>query len=84
MFIQDAPGHILLMFEGWTSKIMTSYLAVTAHWLMKEWDLQSKLVAFSELNGIHSGENISGELYKVLKKYDICHKVPSSHNFEGS
>ena len=44
---------------------------------MKEWDLWYELVAFSELNSSHSGKNIGGELYKVLKKYDICHKVPS-------
>jgi hypothetical protein len=54
---------------------MTAYLAVTGHWITSEWKLHSKLLAFSELEGSHSGENIGEELYKVLKKYGIRHKV---------
>ena len=54
---------------------MTAYLVVMGHWITSEWKLHSKLLAFSELEGSHSGENIGEELYEVLKKYGICHKV---------
>ncbi|KAG0695465.1 hypothetical protein DFH29DRAFT_1005443 [Suillus ampliporus] len=29
--LQESPGHVSLTFDGWTSKIMTSYLAVMGH-----------------------------------------------------
>jgi hypothetical protein len=74
-FRQECPGRVSLTFDGWTSKIMTSYLAITGHWLSSEWELQSELLSFSELEGSHSGENIGQEFYEFLQKYDICNKV---------
>ncbi|KAG1737225.1 hypothetical protein EDB19DRAFT_1582664, partial [Suillus lakei] len=35
MELQESPGHVSLTFDGWTSKIMTSYLAVTGHWMTR-------------------------------------------------
>jgi hypothetical protein len=72
---QKSPGRVSLTFDGWTSKIMTAYLAVMAHWLTEDWQLRSELLAFSELGGSHSGENIGQELYNVAYKYDIEDKV---------
>jgi len=63
------------MFDSWTSKIMTSYLAITGHWLSSELELCLELLLFSELNGSHSSENISQEIYGFLERYDICDKV---------
>jgi hypothetical protein len=54
---------------------MTSYLAITGHWLSSKWELRSELLSFSELNGGHSGENIGQEFYDFLEKYDIRDKV---------
>jgi len=39
LFCQECPGCVSLTFDGWTSKIMTSYLAITSHWLSSEWEL---------------------------------------------
>ncbi|KAG2339944.1 hypothetical protein BDR05DRAFT_837668, partial [Suillus weaverae] len=33
--LQESPGRVSLTFDGWTSKIMTSYFAVTGHWLTR-------------------------------------------------
>ncbi|KAG2136388.1 hypothetical protein DEU56DRAFT_691490, partial [Suillus clintonianus] len=33
--LQESPGCVSLTFDGWTSKIMTSYLAVTGHWMTR-------------------------------------------------
>jgi hypothetical protein len=74
-YFQDAPGRISLTFDAWTSKIMTSYLAITGHWIDTEYKLRSELLAFSEIDGSHSGENIAHELLKVLKRYNIQEKV---------
>lgn len=62
---------------------MTAYLAVTGHWITREWQLRSEILSFSELEGSHSGENMGEELYVVLEKYNITHKV-SRLLFAGS
>jgi len=57
---------------------MTSYLAVTGHWIMHEWHLFSELLSFLELEGSHSGENIREELYNIMGKLGIRDKVNES------
>jgi len=54
---------------------MTSYLAITSHWIDREYKLRSELLAFSEIDGNHSGENIAHELLEVLERYKIQEKV---------
>ncbi|KAG1850741.1 hypothetical protein C8R48DRAFT_778089 [Suillus tomentosus] len=54
---------------------MTAYLAVTGHWVTKEWKLRSELLSFSELEESHSGKNMGDKLYNILKKYNITHMV---------
>ncbi|RDB15168.1 hypothetical protein Hypma_004006 [Hypsizygus marmoreus] len=56
--LQDAPAHILLIFDGWTSAIMQTYLA-------------AELLTFNELAGSHSGENTVEVLYDILNKTKI-------------
>jgi hypothetical protein len=62
-------------FDSWTSKTLVAYLAVTAHWIDGEWDLRSELLAFLELEGSHSGENLAQELYSVLSEVGIQDKI---------
>ncbi|KAF9471510.1 hypothetical protein BDN70DRAFT_778760, partial [Pholiota conissans] len=31
--LAKAPGRISLTFDGWTSAVMTAYIAVTAHYI---------------------------------------------------
>ena len=67
-----------LTFDVWTSKIMTSYLGVMAHWITQDWHLCSELLLFAELEGSHSGENVGEELYAILGKFGISDKVCKS------
>ena len=62
---------------------MTSYLAITSHWINNNYRLRSELLAFSEIEGSHSGENIAHELFKVLKMYNIQKKV-SFHSINST
>jgi hypothetical protein len=68
---QAAPRQISLTLNGWTSKTLVAYLAVTAHWINNEWDLHLELLAFVELEGSHSGKNIRQELYSILLQASI-------------
>ena len=54
---------------------MVSYLAVTAHFFTVDWELRSELLSFGELEGRHTGENISEELYHVIQRFGIQDKV---------
>jgi hypothetical protein len=54
---------------------MIAYLAVTAHFFTADWELRSELLSFRELEGRHTGENISKELYDVIKEFGIQDKV---------
>jgi hypothetical protein len=54
---------------------MTSYLAVTVHYINAEWELKIGLLSFTELEGSHTGENLGSHLYNILKDYCIENKV---------
>jgi hypothetical protein len=53
--LKSNSGQISLTFDGWTSKMMIAYLALMAHFITDDWQLQSELLSFSELEGSHSG-----------------------------
>lgn len=73
--LQEAPGKILFTFDGWTSAIMRAYIAITAHYINDDWELKSELLAFEELEGSHTGENLAEVLYTILDLHRIKHKV---------
>lgn len=73
--LEDCPGKVSLTFDGWTSKIMTAYLAITAHYITADWELKSDLLSFQELEGSHSGENIGDVLFNTVVKHGLANKV---------
>ncbi|GJE88702.1 hAT transposon family protein [Phanerochaete sordida] len=73
--LQTCPGKVSLTFDGWTSKIMTAYLAITAHYITVDWTLRSELLAFSELEGSHSGENMGQELHNAVTTHELENKL---------
>lgn len=72
---QCVPGQLSSCIDAWTSKIMTAYLAVTIHWIDKDWCLCGEILSFTEIESSHSGENMSEILYNVFKSYGILDKV---------
>lgn len=73
--LRDAPGKVCLTYDGWTSAVMTAYLAVTVHYIDSEWKLQAELLTFDELSGSHTGENTGQVLYNILNATGIKDKV---------
>ncbi|KAL6304925.1 hypothetical protein BKA93DRAFT_719025, partial [Sparassis latifolia] len=51
-----------------------AYLAVTVHYITDDWELRTELLAFSELEGSHSGENTGLVLYQICSRYGILDK----------
>lgn len=81
MFLQATQGQISLTFDTWTSDSGHPYLSVTGHYITapasnpQEWELRSDQLAFTLLEGHHSGANIAQVLFQIIDKYGIQNKV---------
>ena len=64
--LANIPGRICLTFDVWTTVTTQGYMAVTAHYVDK-WKLNSKLLAFCELESPQTGIELSGKVFGVLK-----------------
>ena len=73
--LEATSGKVSLIFDGWSSAIMKAYIAVTAHYIDKDWELQAELLTFEELEGSHTGENLTEVLYLILETHRIKSKV---------
>ncbi len=52
-----------------------AFLAITIHWITKDWKLQNKLLDFINLSGSHSGENLCDAFVKSCLEFRILNKV---------
>ena len=76
-------GEISFTFNLWTSEGTGSnpYLLITAHYVNSpidkpdQWVLKNNQLAFTLLEGYHTGANIASIITSVLKQYEICGKV---------
>ena len=46
-------------------------IAITDHWVDKNWKVHSTLIAIREIEGDHDGENISEIVHTILKEFEI-------------
>ena len=58
---------------------MKAFLAITAHFIDKNWKMQDITIDFVQLWGIHSSENIKEAFLSCLNKFMIQTKVNLSH-----
>ena len=58
LLFQNVPGMISFALDVWTSPNVYSFLAITAHWITKDWELKDTLIDFVDLSDSHSGENL--------------------------
>ena len=67
MFKELPEGRrVSFTFDGWTSSNMTPFVAVTAHFVSKDWKLCRRLISFSELPGSHNAINIGKHIFNVI------------------
>jgi len=76
---QDALGRVSLTSDMWSDLNRRSFMAVTAHWVAKgrtnQLELRSALIAFREVDGSHSGENLGQVLFEIIQDVGIAHRV---------
>ena len=72
--LANIPDRICLTSDVWTAVTTQGYMTVTAHYVDK-WKLNSKLLAFCELESPHTGIELSGKVFGVLKDWGIDEKI---------
>jgi hypothetical protein len=50
-------------------------LAITGHWIDKAWVLHEALLAFTLLEGSHTGNKLAKEIFKTLDGFNIAEKL---------
>jgi len=69
----------------WSDVNRRSFMAVTAHWMAKggakQLELRSTLIAFWEVDGSHSGDNLGQVLFDIIQNIGIGYKVCIHHAF---
>ncbi|XP_037483219.1 zinc finger BED domain-containing protein RICESLEEPER 2-like isoform X2 [Triticum dicoccoides] len=70
-------SSICLTTDLWTSNQTLSYMCVVAHYIDENWNLQTRVLAFIELDPPHSGNVIADALYAVVLEWNIQTKIMS-------
>lgn len=79
--LKHVDSKISMMFDSWTSEPGDPFLSITAHYIdsptdtPQEWELKTEQLAFTPINGNHSGANIGRILIETIDKYGIRTKV---------
>lgn len=74
VILKDAH-YITLTTDTWTSAATESFIAVTAHFINKNWEMVSYLLDCSVINESHTAENLRESVIQIVKKYNIQSKV---------
>jgi hypothetical protein len=73
--IQEAPGNLSYTTDLWTSNQTLGYMAVTCHFVDKNWKLQNVIIAFKMLPAPHTGVAISEMLFKCFNDWNVVSKT---------
>jgi hypothetical protein len=70
--LQGVKGLVSFTFDTWTSGSLNPYLSVTSHYISapadrpNDWELMSDQLAFTHIEGSHSGANLSHILVRTV------------------
>jgi len=72
-------GLVSLTCDAWQAGNQDAYFGVTGHWNEEispnNWENQSTLFGFTQMNTAHDGACLSRALFKIIKHIGIEHKV---------
>lgn len=71
----EEAESVSLTTDTWTSNNTQSYMAITAHYINKEWVQKSILLGCAQLTERHTAVNLKEEMLKVAKFWNIDKKV---------
>ena len=74
----DKDTHFSSTTDIWTCSSQTlAYMAVTLHWIDESWEMNSLLIGFEQIIGLHDGESIANQFLGVFKLYDLQNSILS-------
>lgn len=73
--MKNDAEYISLTTDTWTSMATQNYMAVTAHYISKDWQMKSVLLECYHFPDSHTAENLRNELLRVTSIFDISRKV---------
>jgi hypothetical protein len=66
---------IALSLDIWTSKNHLPILGIIGHWLTEDFDYRERVLEFTELRGLHSGENLAAAVKEMLVELGLQSKL---------
>jgi hypothetical protein len=76
---EAVTGKISTTCDAWQASNGDAYFAVTGHWIEETspgiWTLKSALLGFTQMNTTHSGILLGRALFKILRRYNIVHRI---------
>ncbi|MFS7917788.1 putative ribonuclease H-like superfamily [Helianthus anomalus] len=71
----ESPGRLCLTSDLWTSIATDGYLAITVHFMDKEWVLQKRVLSFSFMPPPHTGVSLCEKVFSILVEWGIENKI---------
>ncbi|KAJ3508846.1 hypothetical protein NMY22_g16486 [Coprinellus aureogranulatus] len=66
---------VAISLDAWTSENQYAFLAIVAHYVSKEGELEELLIDFREIQGAHTGENLADLVWRTMETYGLLGKV---------
>jgi hypothetical protein len=66
---------IALSLDVWTSRNHLPILGIIGHWLTEDFEYREKVLEFTELRGLHSGENLAAAVKAMLMELGLESKL---------
>jgi hypothetical protein len=79
--MKNLPSKVSFTFDAWTFAPGDPYLSLTVHYIDAPadhpnlWSLKSKQLLFQEIEGQHTGKNMSEILRCAIERYELRGKV---------
>jgi hypothetical protein len=73
--LQTVLGKISFTTDIWISSSNKSFLSLTAHFIDRDWRLQSVIIDFLQIHGSHTGESIKDSFIFGVENLSIKNKV---------
>ncbi|EAQ90194.1 hypothetical protein CHGG_06813 [Chaetomium globosum CBS 148.51] len=73
--LQESPGLVHLVFDGWTSRNRLSLYGVSAVFRDEEGTPHKIVLSLPEMSDRHTGENIAEAILDVIRNYGIEKKI---------
>lgn len=73
--LEQTCQTISLSLDAWTSKNSKAMLGVIGHWLTADFQYRERVLEFTEINGVHSGENMAEVVSSLLIELRLENKL---------